>query len=230
MRFGVLEILLFTVAGSISTDGQTSGTQKVLANDLHTKYFSSDYEEARKKFLDASRAAGASIESIVHPNTGPKGKPLYTDVAFTGPRQAKRILMLVSGTHGIEGFAGSGIQTGLLREEITSRLDTDMAVVMVHAINPYGFAYLRRANEDNVDLNRNFVDHSLPYPENPGYEKLSSAIAPNSLSLYANITPNLRFMWYRLFNGKDKLKCAITAGQYSHPKGLFYGRQENLMA
>ena len=158
MRIGIFVILLFTVVCSIIAHGQTNGTQKALANELPTKYFSADYEEARKKFLDASRAAGASIESIWHPNTGPKGTPLYTDVAFMGPKHANRILMLVSGTHGIEGFAGSGIQAGLLREGIASHLDTDMAVVMVHAINPYGMAYLRRVNEDNVDLNRNFVD------------------------------------------------------------------------
>ena len=31
----------------------------------------------------------------------------------------------------------------------------DLAVMMVHAINPYGFAWLRRTTEEGVDLNRN---------------------------------------------------------------------------
>ena len=53
---------------------------------------------------------------------------------------------------------------------------------MVHAINPHGFAWSRRVTEDNVDLNRNFVDHAQPYPSNPGYEELRAAICPATRS------------------------------------------------
>ncbi|MCP4200482.1 MAG: DUF2817 domain-containing protein, partial [bacterium] len=73
-----------------------------------------------------------------------------------------------------------GIQTGLLRNGLTSWLKADQRVVIVHALNPYGFAHLRRADEDNVDLNRNFVDHSKPYSENSNYDALANAIAPSS--------------------------------------------------
>ena len=31
------------------------------------------------------------------------------------------------------------------------------ALVLVHVLNPYGMAWLRRTNENNVDLNRNFL-------------------------------------------------------------------------
>ncbi len=141
-------------------------------------YFSSDYQEARHKFLEASTAIGANIESFKNPNPGPEGEPLYTDVALIGPKDAAVILVLVSGTHGVEGFAGSGIQTGLLQQGIASVLNPNVSIVMIHAINPYGFAHLRRFNEDNVDLNRNFVDHTRPYPPNQGYEELADAINP----------------------------------------------------
>ena len=188
-----------------------------------TKYFSSDYKEARDKFLNASHSVDATIESFKNPNTGPEGAPLFIDVALIGPKDTNSILVLVSGTHGVEGFCGSGIQTGLLLKGITSHLKPEMSIVMIHALNPYGFAHLRRFNEDNVDLNRNFVDHSKPYPKNPGYEKLSNVIAPKSLSFPANITFPVRLMWYRVSKGNAALQTAITGGQYLHPQGLFYG-------
>jgi hypothetical protein len=49
-----------------------------------TSFFSSDYQEARKKFLEASHAVNAQIKSFANPNTGPKGETLYTDIASIG--------------------------------------------------------------------------------------------------------------------------------------------------
>lgn len=188
-----------------------------------TEYFSSNYIEARNKFLEASHAVDASVESFQNTQTYTDGDPLFTDVAFVGSKDAKSILVLVSGTHGVEGFAGSGIQNGLLREGVASQLKPYMSMVMIHALNPYGFSHLRRFNEDNVDLNRNFVDHSRPYTGNSGYEELEDAISPKSITLWENSRARLRFLWYRLKNGKLKLKEAISSGQYTHAKGLFYG-------
>ena len=54
----------------------------------------------------------------------------------------------------------------------------NMLVLLIHAINPYGFAWSRRVTEDNVDLNRNFVDHDKAYPKNDGYLALADAILP----------------------------------------------------
>ena len=187
------------------------------------EYFSSSYKEAREKFLEAAQAVGASIESVKHPDTGPEGEPLFTDIALIGPKDAKRMLVLSSGTHGVEGFTGSGIQTGLLREGIASSLKPRLSIVMIHAINPYGFAHLRRFNEDNVDLNRNFVNHSKPYPDNPGYEELADVLAPESLSFPSEIFSWAGLLWFRMRNGKAELAEAITGGQYTHPEGLFYG-------
>ena len=186
-------------------------------------YFSPDYQEARKKFLDAAQTAGASVESFRNPNAGPEGGSIFTDVALIGPKDAKAILVLGSGTHGVEGFAGSGIQTGLLKEGIASSLKPNSAIVIVHAINPYGFAHLRRFNENNVDLNRNFVDHAKPYPRNQRYEDLVDAICPKSISRWADLKSRGWFFWYGLVNGRSKLKEAITGGQYAFPKCPFYG-------
>lgn len=187
------------------------------------EYFTSTYEEARLSFLEASRSAGAVIESYENPHKGPNGEGLFTDVSLLGPRDAKSFLLLISGTHGVEGFAGSAIQTGLLREGIVDHLSDNAAVLMVHALNPYGFAHLRRFNEDNVDLNRNFVDHSQPHRENPRYEELERAISPESISFLANAGALLKLMWCRVRHGKEAVKEAVTRGQHTDPDGLFYG-------
>ncbi|MDH3454177.1 MAG: M14 family metallopeptidase, partial [Desulfuromonadales bacterium] len=102
-------------------------------------------------------------------------------------------------------------------------LRPNVRLVMVHAINPYGFANLRRCNEDNVDLNRNFVDHCEPYPENQEYDQLADAIAPRTFSPAAEFAASLRILWYRLRQGPARLQHAVTHGQHAHPQGLFYG-------
>ena len=94
---------------------------------------------------------------------------------------------------------------------------------MVHGLNPFGFAHLRRVNEDNVDLNRNFVDHAAPHPANPAYETLADAIAPTSCSALATAGAFARLRWYGLVHGRSALRTAISGGKYSHPDGLFFG-------
>jgi len=190
---------------------------------LTTQYFPSDYANARQNFLHAARDAAANVESFQNPNPGPGGALLFTDIALLGPPDAQNVLVLMSGTHGVEGFGGSGIQVGLLREGIAGRLGSNTRLIMIHALNPYGFANLRRFNEDNVDLNRNFVDHSETYPENVEYDRLAEVIAPQSFSHSANIFAMMRIFWYRLLHGNVKLQQAVAHGQYSFPQGLFYG-------
>ena len=54
-------------------------------------------------------------------------------------------------------------------------------VLMLHAINPHGFSHLRRGNEDNVDLNRNFIDWTAPPPGNAAYADLHPALVVPAL-------------------------------------------------
>src|SRR5205085_1839656 len=105
--------------------------------------FAPDYQGARARFLEAARAAGAALEAILHPERGPDGGALHTDVAWIGPRDAEAALVLISATHGVEGFCGSGAQVDWLRREEWRALPAGTAVLIIHAINPYGFAWLR---------------------------------------------------------------------------------------
>ena len=123
------------------------------------------YAEARRRFLAAARRAGADVSSHRHPEPGLEGEELGVDVALVGPHDAEAVLVVVSGTHGVEGFTGSALQTHWLDEGLHDR-PTDVAVVLVHALNPYGFSWVRGVNEDNVVLNRNFVDWGEPPPVN----------------------------------------------------------------
>ncbi len=186
-------------------------------------FFSVNYQQARQKFIIAARVAGAEVDSLENPCSGVGGAGLFTDVASLGQADAENVLVLMSGTHGVECFAGSGIQCGLLTTGIAETLGPNVRLLMVHAINPYGFAFLRRVNEDNIDLNRNFIDHDKPYPVNREYDRLSSAIAPRSISAPANFWAALRLLWFRLINGDEKLQQAVTKGQYTDPDGLFFG-------
>jgi hypothetical protein len=228
MRISTLVTLISAAILRMVASGQALPLETEMTNGSGTKYFSADYKKARMRFLEGSHLVGASIESFKNPYTSPEGEPLFTDVVQIGPKNAKIILVLVSGTHGVEGFTGSGIQTGLLREGFTSRLKPGMNIIMIHALNPYGFSHLRRFNENNVDPNYNFGDHSKPYPGNSGYDELADAISPESMSLWANAKARFQFLWYRLRNGKLKLKEAISGGQHTHPQDLFYGGQSEM--
>ena len=186
-------------------------------------YFSSSYAEARQKFIAAAVAARADIVSLKNPAAGPESEELFTDLALLGPRDSKSVLVLISGTHGVEGFAGSAVQTGLMREGIASNLKEESSILMIHAINPFGFAHLRRVDENNVDLNRNFFDHSKLHPQNPAYDALADFIAPLSVLSLSRIAVWPRLLWYKATGRTKELQQAISGGQYSHPEGLFYG-------
>lgn len=186
-------------------------------------FFSKDYLSARAAFLAASQNCGACVETYRNELAEGDGPSLYTDVAIIGDASAEKALVLMSGTHGVEGFAGSAIQTGAMDSGLFDNIGSNLKIVMIHALNPYGFANLRRTNEDNVDLNRNFLDFTAPLPENQDYDRLADVIAPKSFAPQHNMIASLRIMLYRLRYGRTALQQAVSSGQYKHPTGLFYG-------
>ena len=190
---------------------------------MTTSPFSTSFHEARTKFREAAASAGADLWSHAHPETGPDGGDLSTDCAWIGPKDAPSVLVLVSGTHGVEGFCGSGAQVDWLRRREFALLGPDTAVMLVHAINPYGFAWKRRVTHENVDMNRNFVDFSGPLPENPGYAGLADAVKPQDWSEETQAATRKVILDYARTNGFPALAQVISGGQYTHPDGLFYG-------
>ena len=132
-----------------------------------------NFADQRARFLGAATAAGARLTHYPHPLKGPFGEDLGTDVAVLGDPAAKRLLVLLSGTHGVEGYYGSQCQAKWLSMLAgCSALPEDVAVVVIHLINPWGTAWLRRVNEDNIDLNRNQLNFAAALPDNQAYAAL----------------------------------------------------------
>jgi Protein of unknown function (DUF2817) len=188
-----------------------------------SQHFSATYAEARAKFRDAATRVSAQLTRYDNPAKGPAGEELTTDVARIGPAKASRVLMTMSATHGAEGFCGSGIQIASFESGLARALPPDTALVAVHAINPYGFAWIRRVTEENVDLNRNFVDHAKPLPKNAWYDELADAICPGEWNDESLGAARKRLDAFAQAHGAAALQKAVSGGQYNHPDGIFYG-------
>jgi hypothetical protein len=186
--------------------------------------FSESYAEARTKFCGAAAAADGAIRSWLNPHAlGPDGEKLHLDAARFGPADADKMVVMISSTHGVEGHCGSGAEIAWLRTGGPARIPKDTGALLVHAINPYGFAWTRRVNEDNVDLNRNFVDHDKGYPGNEGYLALADALLPRDWSAECLAESQRVLEAYAQKHGAFALQGAISGGQYSHPDGIFFG-------
>ncbi|MEM8767385.1 MAG: M14 family metallopeptidase [Pseudomonadota bacterium] len=187
-------------------------------------YFSANYQEGRAKFLALCEDQGFSVTS--HRNEraqAPDGSDLFLDLATLGAADASQLLMVFSGTHGVEGYCGSGIQAALLGEGFFRDAGPDLQVALVHAVNPYGFAHDRRVNEDNIDLNRNFLEFGKDTPRNIGYGDIHKYLVPDAWEGETRKQADTALAQYAKQNGPDALQHAASGGQYTHSDGVFYG-------
>ncbi len=183
--------------------------------------FSQSYAEARTKFLEV---AGPRVKNYLHSDVkGPAAEDLHLDVALLGSPDASCIFAVGCGTHGIEGYPGSAALTHWLRSGGAKRIAADTAVVFLHAHNPWGFAHKTRVTEENVDLNRNFVDFGAPLPRNPGYEEVHKIITPALWDEPGVAAVFQRLAEFRQRVGEQAFSDAFNGGQYSHPDGVYYG-------
>lgn len=185
--------------------------------------FPSCYAQGRERFLAAAAARGARLEHHLHPGArGLEGEPLAADVAVFGPPDATDVVLLHSGTHGVEGFCGSGLQHAMLSagSEIDDAVDAGLRVVMLHAINPWGFSWRRRVTEDNVDLNRNFRDFTQAAGPDPDYDAVHPLLLPPDFPWTdANRAAIDAFV---AAHGMARWQHAITHGQRTQPDGVFF--------
>jgi hypothetical protein len=94
-------------------------------------------------------------------------------------------------------------------------------VLFIHAVNPHGFSYGRRVNEDNVDLNRNFRDFSQPLPDNPAYAEIHPILLPATWPPPKESEEAIGA--YIAKRGERAFQAAVTGGQHVYADGLFYG-------
>ena len=185
--------------------------------------FSASYAEARGKFLQAAADAGLAVESKPHPLPGIEGEPLAMDVARDGHPSASRLLIVSSACHGVEGYCGSGVQVDALRDA-TARAraaEAGVAVLYIHALNPYGFSHFRRTTHENIDLNRNFHDFSAPLPQNVDYRELHPLLVPPEWPPSAQNAQAIQE--YIARHGEKAYQSAISRGQHEYADGVFYG-------
>ncbi len=147
---------------------------------------------------------------------------LAIDVATFGAHDAPT-LVTSSGMHGVEGFLGSAVQLALLERLSQRRVEANIRHVLIHSVNPFGFSQLRRVNEENVDLNRNFLVNGDDYHGAPdGFASLNGFLNPESPP--SRFEPfKVKAMWNIWRHGLHALKQSVAGGQYEYPRGLFFG-------
>ena len=200
-------------------------------NETNLAFFQQSYDECRRAFLEQARAATemynlSKMFSIKVPSK--VDTALYIDILYLPPQNdSSRLLVLSSGIHGVEAFMGSAFQQFFLEVLLTEEVLSDMGVLMIHGINPYGFKYLRRLTENNVDLNRGSeTDPALFNIKNEGYGMVSEFLNPMG-KVSKNSVRNQFFHWASIMNimkySKGVLQQAIGQGQYDYPQGIMFG-------
>ena len=190
--------------------------------DIDTGVFPVDYSHGRQQWLDAVARLSQRQRPYPCAGHGPDNEALFTDTAWIGNDEAENVMVLLAGTHGVEGLTGSAIQSDLLQLLACGNfvIPTNSALLLVHALTPWGYAWLRRCDADGVDLNRNAVDFSRPLPDNPDYDRLRWAMFETDSNQRRQA-----FADYEREYGRVALEKAISGGQYLDPAGPFYGGQ-----
>lgn len=184
----------------------------------------SGYLESRNRFNDLANGLGAEPRSFVYDDEMVDGIRLSTDTAYLGPSDAQTMVVIASGTHGVEGYAGAVCQFHFMETYLERCASTTIAYLLVHAVNPWGFLNDRRVTQEGVDLNRNFVDFPVSVPMLSGYRAYHHLLISNFRPLPAGLWNELRLLSCLLTCQQRKLaQAAITAGQYEYPDGLFFG-------
>ena len=143
-------------------------------------------------------------------------------------KEQKNLIVLTTGVHGMEGYIGS-VMLDVFFEEFYDGLDKDDTGVLVVAnVNPYGMKYMRRYNENNVDLNRNFIMdwERFDLSSNKDYPKVQSFLEPVGKignAFWHEVGFYLSLAKEAIFTGADVISDALLTGQYESPQGVYYG-------
>jgi len=181
--------------------------------------------QSTRRFVAACESSGVDVASFTHPLPDRDGQPISADVAMFGQADATRLLVVVSGMHGVESLPGAAIQIGWIETGGPGDLPEDTAVLMVHQVNPWGCAFRRRFNEDNVDLNRNFLDFSEPLPRNDKYPSIHESLVPGgALGAYGERSGE--FLGALVAQeGIEYVVDLLMAGQHQFSDGFGFGGQ-----
>ncbi len=229
----LLFILLLTAPlfAIVPEDGRFPKDSKIAVVQEYLNYFMPDYRTSRADFLkradDLSKIFdGTELMKIQVPTQ--LDQELFIDIFYIPPVQSTANLLVIScGTHGVEGLAGSAVQRMVMDRYLKSGNLGSTGVLLIHALNPYGFNYIRRVTENNVDMNRNCeATPTLFATKNEGYAKLYDFInpaGPASLGSLSNQFFVERAILKILKASMPVLRQAVLQGQYTFPEGLYFG-------
>lgn len=194
------------------------------------------YNPARTAFIKAVTALQASntlkvaLGGYDFPLRGPEKETLRTDYCLiSSSPQDKKLLLVTTGVHGLELYAGNAVVRQLLSALAAenSVLPSGTSLAVIHAVNPFGAAWARRENINNVDLNRNFLADIQSKSE-------ISQLDPKRQAFYAqygyllDCSKQVPFRFLRnialkLKLGEKEAVRMLMPGQRQHPTWLFYG-------
>lgn len=188
----------------------------------YEKYFSKNYYQARQKFRKLSLKNNLKLESkkIID--------DLTIDFAFLETQKKEKLLILVSGTHGVEGFTGSAVQL-LFLKKIFPKIKEHTSIALVHSLNPYGMRHLRRYNHNNVDLNRNYINNfeniDLDKRTISDIEKLRHMMSPQrpAKSYFTEQLLHYYYIFKTIIKiGTSRVIRATSKGQNIYPNTVAY--------
>lgn len=184
------------------------------------------YGRFHKIIIELGEKYGAGISTYSHPEKGPQEDIIFCDSLYFGPLGAEKIMVIISGTHGLEGPAGAEFQIRLLEtmsrnmEEIV--LPDNTGLLIIFALNPWGFAYGERTDDENIDVNRSALSHCDQRITGCGHEKVVDVICPDKWD--SNVMPSVMKRIDEM--GLGEFQRAVAGGQFDYPKSLFYGGRE----
>lgn len=192
--------------------------------------FYTQYDEVRAHLDDKVNelsSRGIAVEKSSYAIDEADG--LYIDkILLPASNESKNLIILTTGVHGIEGYIGA-VMLDVFFEEIYPTLNTENTGVLIVAnVNPYGMKYMRRYNENNVDLNRNFIENwdDFDRSSNKDYPKVVSFLQPEGKmgnAFFHEVGFYLSLAKEAVLTGADTISDALLTGQYEYPKGVYYG-------
>ena len=222
-------ILLLTFVGPyavlLAAKQETPADSYNYSGSFYTSY--EDIRENLQNRVDSLIADGVTVEHSTYAIDAEDD--LYIDnVYLPATKETTNLILLTTGVHGMEGYIGS-VMLDVFFEEVYPTLDTETTGILVVAnVNPYGMKYMRRYNENNVDLNRNFIEDwdNFDRASNTEYPKVVDFLEPkkkvtnafwHEVGFYLSLAKNA------IFKGADTISDALLTGQYEYPEGVYYG-------
>ncbi len=205
-------------------------TQPAVTEHFYSDVFFTSYEEVREnldKRVNDLKSKNIEVHKSEYAVNAKEG--LYIDnIYLPSTNEQTNLIVITTGVHGIEGYIGS-VMLDVFFEEIYPDIDTaNTGILIVANVNPYGMKNMRRYNENNVDLNRNFIEDwdNFDLSSNTEYPKVDKFLQPEGKmgnAFWHEVGFYLSLAKEAIFTGADTISNALLTGQYEYPEGVYYG-------